>query len=554
MELTGELLFVPLGGIGEIGKNFYLYGYEGNWLAVDCGITFGDDTTPGIDTILPDPAFAAEHREDLLGIVVTHAHEDHIGAIHLLWPRLRCPVYVTPFAASVLERKLGEVGLNGTVPVHLMRPGDRLKLGPFEVEPVHVTHSIPESTALALRTPAGTVFHSGDWKLDPEPVIGAPTDAARLREIGEAGVAVMVCDSTNVLEEGAAGSEAEVREGLRQLIGELDGRRVTVTCFSSNVARIDSIARAAAANDRSVVLVGRSLRTMTTAAMQNGMLEDLPPFLDESDAAELPPERTVLIATGSQGEARAALTRIAFGEHRHVDIGPDDVVVYSSRVIPGNELAIHRQQNALMRRGVHVITEHDRHVHVSGHPARGELRQMYEWIRPRFVVPMHGETRHIYEHVDFAREQGVEAAFAIENGQMLRLAPGVPEVVDHVTVGRMVLENDELVSLDDGGLRQRKQIIFNGAAVASLVLDRTGKLAGAPRVTIQGLLDTALARATTVEAERAVEQVVAALPKQARDNDEVIEEAARVAVRRAFRDRMDVKPVTTVQVLRLDSA
>lgn len=554
MDLTGELLFVPLGGIGEIGKNFYLYGYEGNWLIVDCGITFGDDTTPGIDTILPDPAFAVENREDLLGIVVTHAHEDHIGAIHQLWPLLRCPVYVTPFAASVLARKLGEVGLNGKVPVHIMRPRDRIRLGPFEVEPVHVTHSIPEATAIVLRTPAGNVLHTGDWKLDPEPVIGEPTDEARLREIGAEGVSVMVCDSTNVLEEGAAGSETEVRDSLRQLIGELAGKRITVTCFSSNLARIDSIARAAAANDRSCVLVGRSLRNMTESAMQNGMLGDLPPFLDEADAADLPHDRTVLIATGSQGEMRAALTRIAFGEHRYVKAGPDDVVIYSSRVIPGNELSIHRQQNALMRRGVHVITEHDRHVHVSGHPARGEMRQMYEWIRPRYVVPMHGETRHIYEHVDFAREQGAEGALAIENGQMVRLAPGVPEVVDHVPVGRMVRQNDELVAFDEAGLGKRKQIIFNGAAVASLVLDGKGRLAGAPRVTIQGLLDTALARATAVEAERAVEQVVAALPKQVRDNDEVIEEAARVAVRRAFRDRMNVKPVTSVQVLRLDSA
>ncbi|TAN66033.1 MAG: ribonuclease J, partial [Magnetospirillum sp.] len=367
--MSGSLYFLPLGGVGEIGMNLGLYGYAGKWLMVDLGVSFGDDSMPMIDVVMPDPAWIEARRDDLVGLVITHAHEDHLGAVPYLWPRLECPVFAGPFAGAVLANKLHEAGLSSRVPLTLVAPGERFSLGPFDLEMVGLTHSTPDSRALAIHTPAGTVLHTGDWKFDPDPLVGGVSDKDSLRRLGKEGVLALVGDSTNVFSKGEAGSEAEVRASLTGLFAELSGR-IAVSCFATNVARVESIALAALANDRSASLVGRSLWRIEKAARAVGFLDGVPPFLKDHDAAHLPEDKVVYICTGSQGEPRAALAHIAQAEHPHVSLGPGDTCVFSSRIIPGNEKSIFRIQNLLAKRGVAVVTEKDRFIHVSGHPAR----------------------------------------------------------------------------------------------------------------------------------------------------------------------------------------
>ncbi|HLB80253.1 MAG TPA: ribonuclease J, partial [Dongiaceae bacterium] len=401
-----ELLFLPLGGTGEIGMNLNLYGHAGKWLMIDLGITFGDDTTPGIEVIMPDPGFIAERRADLAGLVLTHAHEDHIGAVPYLWPRLRCPIFATPFTAALLRRKLRDAGLQDQAPITEVPMSGRFAVGPFELELITLTHSIPEPNAVVVRTPLGTVLHTGDWKLDPEPLVGPLADEVALRRLGEEGVLAMVCDSTNALVAGESGSEAAVRESLGRLVGRLT-QRVAIACFASNVARLETGAWVAAAHDRHAGLVGRSLWRIDAAARETGYFADLPPFVREHDVAYLPREKVLMLCTGSQGEPRSALARIARGDHPGVTLEPGDAAIFSSRIIPGNERAIGRLQNDLARMGVEVVTERDHFVHVSGHPAQGELAAMYQWVRPRVAVPVHGEARHLRAH---ARQVVVQAA------------------------------------------------------------------------------------------------------------------------------------------------
>ena len=382
---SDELLFLPLGGCGEIGMNLNLYGHDGKWLMIDLGITFGNEMTPGIDVIMPDPGFIVEHRADLLGLVLTHAHEDHIGAVPYLWPRLRCPIYATAFTAAVLRRKLAEANLLGEARITEIPMSGRFGLGPFEIELISITHSIPEPNAVVLRTKLGNILHTGDWKLDPDPVVGPITDEAALRQLGGEGVLAMVCDSTNVLVDGRSGSEAEVRQSMDELIGRYR-HRVAVACFASNVARIESVTRAGLAHGRHVGLVGRSLRRMVEAARETGYLGDLPDFVEEEDIGHLPRDRVLMICTGSQGEPRSALARIARDEHPDVGLEPGDAVIFSSRIIPGNEHAIGELHNALIRQGIEVVTEKDHFVHVSGHPARDELAEMYRWVKPAVAL------------------------------------------------------------------------------------------------------------------------------------------------------------------------
>src|SRR3954447_22484062 len=367
------LYFLPLGGSGEIGMNLNLYGHDGKWLIVDCGVTFGEEEhQPGVDVIMADPAFMVERRDRLLGIFATHGHEDHIGAIPYLWPQLQCPVWATPFTASLLRAKLIEAGLAERVPINIVPMSGRFDIGPFDLELITLTHSIPEPNAVVVRTRVGTVLHTGDWKLDPDPLIGSPTDEDRLRQVGDEGVLAIVCDSTNALRPGSSRSEGELRQSLTELIGRYDGR-VAVACFASNVARLTTIAEAARAHDRDVALIGRSLWRMEKAARENGYLDHVPRFLTEDEAGYLPRDKTCLICTGSQGEPRAALARIAREDHPNIVLEEGDVVIFSSRIIPGNEKAIGRLQNALVRLGVEVVTDSDHFVHVSGHPARDEL-------------------------------------------------------------------------------------------------------------------------------------------------------------------------------------
>ena len=550
-RLDGEdLVFAPLGGAGEIGMNASLYGYGGRWLMVDLGIGFGDGTLPGVDILVPDVSFAAARRAEIEGLVLTHAHEDHLGAVPYLWPRLRCPIYATPFACAVLRRKLADAGLLDEAPLRELPAGGRVEIGPFGVQYVHAAHSIPEGQILAIRTPAGMVAHVSDWKLDPEPLIGAPTDETALERLGDEGVLAMTCDSTNVFVPGRAGSEGPLRAGLAEIVGNCD-RRVAVACFASNVARVESIVRAGAANGREVCLVGRSLLRIVDAARECGYLRDLPPLLGARDAGYLPPERALLVVTGSQGEPRSALARIAAGDHPDVGLEPGDAVIFSSRVIPGNELAIGRVQNRLARLGVEVVTERDRFVHVSGHPARDELADMYRRLRPQTLIPIHGEARHLLEHAEFARACGVPNAVVAENGAMVRFGPGAPGIVDRVASGRLAVDGARLLPVDGGVMRRRQRIGFGGAAVATVVLDRKGRLAADPRLTVQGLLDGAENDDIRAEAVDAIVDAIEGLPPASLRSDDRVAQAARAAVRRSLRDAVGKRPVTEVHLVRV---
>jgi ribonuclease J len=545
-----DLWFLPLGGSGEIGMNLNLYGHAGKWLMVDLGISFGDETMPGVDVIMPDPAFIAERREDLVGLVITHAHEDHLGAVQHLWPELRCPVYATPFTASVLRAKLFEKNLAGRVEIIEVPLSGRFTAGPFDVELVRVTHSVPEPSALILRTPLGAVLHTGDWKLDPAPVTGEPTDEAALIRLGDEGALAMVCDSTNATVPGSSGSEAAVRESLIELFGRFENR-IAISCFATNVARLDSIAAAAAANDRNVALVGRSLWRINEAARANGYLKDVAPFLSEHDAGFLPREKTVLICTGSQGEPRSALSRIAADDHPEITLERGDAVIFSSREIPGNERAIGRVQNMLIGQGVEVITADDAFVHVSGHPAQDELIRMYQWVRPKLAVPVHGEIRHQTEHARLARSCQVANTIIPENGSIIRLAPGPAEIVGQVQHGRLALDGKRIVPLDAGVMRGRHRMMYNGAAVATLVMDADGALVTQPQVTVMGLIEGPEAGEILVEVGFAVRKAVEELPQQSRLDDEAVRQATRIAVRRSFNASQGKKPLTEVHLVRL---
>jgi ribonuclease J len=546
-----ELRFLPLGGAGEIGMNLSLYGHAGKWLMVDLGITFGDDTTPGIDVMMADPTFIRDRRQDLAGLVITHAHEDHIGAVAYLWPELRCPVYATPFAAAVLRSKAQDRGLHGRIPIREVPLSGRVQVGPFDVEFVSVTHSIPEANALVLRTKAGTLVHTGDWKLDAEPLVGPLTDEDRLAAVGREGVDVLVCDSTNALVEGAAGSEGTVRDTFVELFAKYPAR-IVVTCFATNVARIESVAHAAAANDRSVALVGRSLWRIHDAAKATGYLKDCPEFLTADDVSYLPRDKVVLICTGSQGEPRSALARISADDHPDVSLDRGDTVIFSSREIPGNERAIGRVQNGLTRIGCEIVTVHDAPVHVSGHPARDELVHMYQLLRPKAAVPVHGEERHLIAHAELARSCQVKDVVRAENGTMVRLLPGPAEVVGQVHHGRLALDGNRLVRMGGASLRNRVRMLHNGAAVATLVLNGQGRLVADPQIAAMGLFDgdpqaPDLLRDLSEQVRDAVER----LPAGGRRDDDVVREAVRSAVRRSLNQSHGKKPVTDVHLVRV---
>ncbi|WP_114391796.1 ribonuclease J [Oleisolibacter albus] len=544
------LYFLPLGGSGEIGMNLNLYSHAGKWLMVDLGVSFGDESTPGIDLILPDTGFIEDRLDDLVGLVLTHAHEDHLGAVPHLWEDLRCPVYCTPFTAEFLRTKLDEKGLRKAVPIIEVPLGGRFQLGPFDLEFITVTHSIPEPNALVIRTAAGTVLHSGDWKLDPAPIIGPTADEAALKALGHQGVTALICDSTNALVPGVSGSEAAVRDSLTQLFGRYP-HRIAVACFASNVARLHSIAKAAQANDRQVALVGRSLRRIDEVARATGYLDDLPPFLTEQEAGFIPRERLVMICTGSQGEPRAALARIAAGDHPDVDLESGDTVIFSAREIPGNEKSIARIQNALIKRGVEVVTADDAFVHVSGHPARDELISMYQWVRPAIAVPVHGEHRHLEAHAQLARDCQVPQALIPEDGALIRLAPGPAAMVGQVPAGRLVVDGRRIVPLGGQALRARHRMAQNGAAVVTLVLSAKGDLLAQPQVAAMGLLEEDEIEEELRDLGQRVRSAIESMTRGARQDDVAVKEAARLAVRRAFHGSQGRKPLTDVHLVRV---
>ena len=552
-----ELVFLPLGGSNEIGMNFNLYGFgpphARKWIVVDLGITFGDQTTPGVEVILPDPSFIEEHAKDILGIVLTHAHEDHIGAVPWLWERLKAPMYATPFTAFLLREKLREANLLEEARITEVPLSGTIKLGPFEVTLITLTHSIPEPNGLAIRTPLGTVLHTGDWKIDPDPITGEVTDHEAITRLGDEGVLAMVCDSTNVFVDGEAGSEATVRVALAALIGQLKGK-VAAACFASNVARMDSIIRAAEANGRRVCLVGRSMIRMSAAARSVGLLANIQPFISDVEATHFPADKVLYLCTGSQGEARAALARVADGTHPHLSLGKGDSCVFSSRVIPGNEIPIRNLQNKLADRGVRLFTERDHPgLHVSGHPCRDELKQMYRWARPRIAVPTHGERRHLLEHVNLARDMQVGEALAPRNGDMVRLAPGRAEIIDEVPAGRLYVDGGMVTPENGEALRERRHAAFNGVLSVAVALDGRGRIASGPQVRALGLPGEEgyeLAEAIddlAQEAERALKR----LSGPDRDDDHAVEQALSRAVKKAAYRIWERRPVVETTVLRV---
>jgi ribonuclease J len=549
-----ELIFLPLGGLGEIGMNAALYGFgprnQRKWILVDCGMSFAsEEHLPGVDLILPDLTFIEEQSEKLLGIFITHAHEDHIGAIVDLWPRLRAPVYVTPFAKALLEtRRLSEPGAP-KIPLKEILPGRRVEIGPFSLEYMPVAHSIPESNAVAIRTPAGMVLHTGDWKLDDTPVLGSTTAEAAFRALGDEGVTAIVCDSTNVFREGRSPSEREVVETLAGIIRESPAR-VAITTFASNVARIRAVAEAAAACGREVVVIGRAMERVVSVARELGLLEGIAPFRGADMWDSLPRDRVVAVLTGSQGEPRAALARVASDEHPDISLASGDRVIFSSRTIPGNEKEVGAIMNNLARRGIEVITDRQALVHVSGHPRRDELALMYEWTRPQALIPAHGEAMHLNEHARFARSKGIETVVTAYNGTMVRLAPGRVETVGEAPAGRLYKDGDVILGGNDRTIPERRKLSFAGVVTVAIALDKRGELAGDPAIDAIGMPQRGKRGEDMLDViADAVGDVLRSLPAAKRRDSDLVENAVEKSIRGAVQQAWGKKPACAVLVV-----
>lgn len=542
---TNELLFCALGGSGEIGMNVILYGHAGKWLMVDCGVTFADAHYPGIDVILPDLRFIEERLSDLVGIVLTHGHEDHIGALPYLAEDLGVPIYATPFTAGLVRGKLEEERIEDRVKIRMVHAREPFSVGPFRVEMVPLSHSIPEANALLIETKAGRVFHTGDWKLDATPVIGKPSTPEELIAIGKRGIDVLVCDSTNAFNTEPSGSEASVRKGLAESVARVRGR-VVVTTFASNAARLSTLGKVAQETGRKLCVTGRSLDRIIRVAKATGYLKDFPDTIDVDAAMRMPRNRVLIVATGGQGEPRAALARIADGSHQ-ISLDQGDMVIFSARQIPGNEVAVGRIQNQLAAKGVEMVTERQAHVHVSGHPGRPELAKMYEWLRPKTLVPVHGEMRHLMEHARFGLSQGIGTVHVQTNGDMVRLAPEGPKKIGDVPVGRLVLDGDVILPADGGTINDRRRIAVNGTISVGIAVDRNGRAGGIPDVRFQGI---------PVEEERepfmaeAVEAATEAMEGRVRDRDRLREDV-RLAVRRVATRWTGKKPVVDVVIVQV---
>jgi ribonuclease J len=542
-----ELLFCALGGSGEIGMNVNLYGCRGQWLMVDLGLTFADTQYPGIDLVLPELEFIEEQQERLAGIILTHGHEDHIGALPYLAEDLKVPLYATPFTAGLIAAKLEEEGLTGHVPLNIVDREGEVELGPFKVRFVALAHPIPEGNGVCIDTPFGTVFHTGDWKIDETPVLGEPSSADTLERIGDEGVLALVCDSTNVFQQQPSGSEAGVHEGLREEVAKATGR-VVVTTFASNAARLKTIGEVAVDTGRQVCIAGRSLERILNVAQATGYLLDFPARISFDEAMRLPRREVLVIATGGQGEPRAALGRIATDNH-DIKLTKGDTVIFSSKIIPGNEIAIGRIMNALSDIGVNIVTERQAHVHVSGHPGRPELAAMYDWIRPEIIVPVHGEARHMAEQARFALEHGVPKAVVQKNGDLIRLAPGNPRKVDEIRVGRLVLDGDVILPADGATVTERRRISVGGLITVALPVGENGELAGVPHIRPFGV---------PVEEDRedfiadAVDSAERAFDANA--GEEQMRESVRLAVRRCATAWTGKKPIVEVMVLKVATA
>ncbi len=555
MAKQDELVFLPLGGVGEIGMNLALYGYgppeKRQWIMVDAGVTFPGPDLPGVDLVLPDIRFLASQRNNLKGMIITHAHEDHYGALNDLWPGLNVPVYASPFTAGMLEAKRKYEGDRAEIPITIFKAGDRINVGPFEIEAVGVNHSIPEPMSLVIRTPLGNVVHTGDWKIDAKPTLGPLTDEQRFRAIGDEGVLALMCDSTNAMREGVSPSEEEVSAGLQKVIENAEGR-VAVTTFSSNVGRIRSIAEAADAAGREVLLLGSSLKRVVNVAQDIGIMEGLKPFIAEDEYGYIPRDKVVVILTGSQGEPRAALAKISRDEMRHVALTKGDTVVFSSRTIPGNEKAILDIKNALIEQGVNIIGDGDALVHVSGHPRRNELLKMYEWTRPQILVPVHGEAAHLTAQAELGASAGIGQIPRVRNGNILRLAPGPAEIIDDAPFGRIYKDGKLIGDLDEMGISDRKKLSYVGHVSVNILLDQRYEFLADPDLVSFGLpefddegedMDDGL--------YDAVLGAVESIPRARRKDLDTVRESVRRAVRSAANISWGKKPVVTVFVTRV---
>jgi ribonuclease J len=549
-----ELVFAPLGGIGEIGMNLSIYGFgderRRQWIIVDCGVSFAsEEQLPGVDLIVPDIRYLIEERKNVLALVLTHGHEDHMGAIIDLWPRLKVPIYATPFTAALFEARRASEPRAPEIPVQIVPVGGHLALGPFAIDFINVAHSIPESNALAIRTPAGTALHTGDWKIDQTPLIGGPTDSAKLTALGDEGVVALIGDSTNALRDGRSPSESEVAKTLGDLIRTAP-RRVAVTTFASHVARLRAVAEAARAAEREVVVVGRAMERVVQVARETGYLDGIQEFRGVESYGYLPPDKVVALCTGSQGEPRAALARIAEDQHPDIALSPGDRVIFSSRPIPGNEKAIARVINGLVEQGIEVITDRTHLVHVSGHPRRDELLDMIRWVRPQVLIPAHGEPLHLAEHAALARRAGVPLVLLCRNGDLVRLAPGPAEVIDQLPSGRLYKDGSLIVAADTRTIAARRRLGFSGMVSVAVAINDKGALVAYPEVEVIGLPERDASGTPLVEvARRAVEEAFEALPKPRRRDPQDVAESLRRAVRAAIAERWGKKPICHVHVL-----
>lgn len=545
-----ELVFLPLGGVGEIGMNLGVYGYgseeDREWLIVDFGVSFAGPELPGVDLILPDIRFLENERHNIRGMVITHAHEDHFGAILDLWPKLKVPVYCTAFTAGLLETKRQTDFDSYEVPVNVFKAGDSFEIGSFNIEALAVAHSIPEPVSLAIKTKLGTVIHTGDWKIDPEPSLGAVTDEKRFRELGEQGVLALVCDSTNALRDGVSPTEHDVGRSLANIISESEGR-VAITTFSSNVGRILSIALAAKEAGRKVLLVGRSMKRSVAVAEELGYLEGLDPFVDEEEFGYIQRDKLVMILTGSQGEQRAALAKLSRDEMHTLSLAAGDTVIYSSRSIPGNEKAIIDTQNRLIDKGVRIITDHDALVHVSGHPRRNELLKMYDWVKPEILVPVHGEAMHLTAQTALGRQAGIKKVAEIRNGDILRLAPGAPEVIDEAPVGRIYKDGLLIGNEDELGVNERRKLSHVGHVSIALLMDKQQELLEEPQLVCFGLPENdGNGLILDHEILDTIDKTIDSIPRNRRRDNDTVTEAVRRAVRAVVNEIWGKKPVCTV--------
>ena len=543
-----EIIFSPIGGVGQIGMNFYLYGSQGKWIIVDLGITFGNsDETPGIDIILPNPEFVKRNKKDLLGIIITHAHEDHIGAVGHLWPQLQCPVFATPFASAVLKRKLKELKIKPKF-LKTVSLDSNFKLGPFDIDVISTTHSIPEPNALGIKTKFGNILHTGDWKIDPKPLVGKDFNRKRIESFGKKGVLAIVSDSTNSNVEGHSGSEEKLRESLVKIIKKIPNR-IAITSFSSNLARLETFAHVAEQSGRVAALCGRSLWTMYKAAMDTGYLKNIKPFLDEREIMIYPKDQVLLICTGSQGEPRAALSRIASDNHQNIFLEANDTVIFSSKVIPGNERAITKVQNELKEKNINVVTESDEFVHVSGHPHVEELKKMYNWIKPEIVIPVHGEYHMLKSNVEIARKCGVKKGLILKNGLLLKVAPGEPKVLGSIASGRLMLDGKRIIPINEEAIKNRKKMLYNGTILISLLMNKTNKLISKPVISSKGFFNNENIK---IYEKNLLSNINPFIKELGNKNfiDDLLKEKIKSFTHRFFRKALDMKPVVQIHIIK----